>query len=105
MQEGSVRVYGRAIALLILVSFFAGGFGEFFVPSQIIVANDAAATATNVIARGALFRVGFLSYLVEAACDVSLTVYLYLLLRPVRNDLALLAAFFRLVGTAVFAVG
>ena len=50
-----------------------------------------------------LFRLGFASYLVEAVCDVSLSLILYLLLRPVRRDVALLAAFFGLVGTATFA--
>lgn len=37
-------------------------------------------------------------------CDVSLTLVLYALLRPVHRDLALPAAFFRLVGTAGFTV-
>ena len=37
-------------------------------------------------------------------CDIGLTLVLYRLLRPVREDLALLAVFFRLVSTAVFAI-
>ena len=46
---------------------------------------------------------GFAGYLVEAVCDVALSLILYVLLRPVHKDLALLAAFFGLVGTAAFA--
>src|SRR5207253_3768790 len=37
-------------------------------------------------------------------CDVGLAVILYALLRPVHRDLALLATFFRLIGTTGFAV-
>lgn len=40
---------------------------------------------------------------VEATCDIALTLAFYVLLKPVRKDLALLAAFFGLVGTAEFA--
>ncbi len=105
MGEGRARGYGRWIAFFILVTAFAGGFGESVVPSQIIVAGNAAATATNIVAQDQLFRLGFVAYLIEAVCDVSLTVFLYLLLRPVRNDVALLGALLRLLGTAVFAVG
>jgi hypothetical protein len=51
-----------------------------------------------------LFRIGFATYLVEAVCDIALSLIMYILLKPVRRDLALLAAFFGLVSTAVFAV-
>jgi len=99
-----VQMYARTAGVLFLITLVAGGFGEFYVPSALIVSGDAAATAKNIIASDSLFRLGFASYLVEAMCDVGLTLFLYLLLRPVRADLALLAAFFRLVSTAVFAV-
>jgi len=81
----------------------AGFFGELYAPSHIIVSGDAAATARNVAASSALFRAGFAAYLVEAVCDISLSLVMYELLKPVRRDLALLAAFFGLVSTAVFA--
>ena len=50
------------------------------------------------------WREPFAAYLVEAFCDITLTLLLYLLLRPVREDLALLATLFRVVSTATFAV-
>jgi hypothetical protein len=82
----------------------AGGFGEYYVPSILIASGDAASTAKNVIAFNSLFRLGFAAYLVEAMCDVALTLIFYILLRPVRRDLALLAVFFRLVNTILFGV-
>jgi hypothetical protein len=98
-----VQAYARTGGVLFLITLFAGSFGEFYVPSMLVVAGDATATARNVVGSEWLFRLGFAGYLVEAMCDIGLTWVLYLLLRPVREDLALLAAFFRLVSTAVFA--
>ncbi|MDP9202883.1 MAG: DUF4386 domain-containing protein [Gemmatimonadota bacterium] len=46
----------------------------------------------------------FAGYLVEAVCDIVPAWIFYLLLRPVRRDLALISAFFGLVSTATFAI-
>lgn len=100
----SVQAYARIAGVLFLLSMIAGGFGEFYVPSKLIVSRDAAATANNITAFMSLFRLSFASYLVEAVCDVALAWIFYVLLRPVRRDLALLAAFFGLVSTATFAI-
>jgi hypothetical protein len=99
-----IQTYARAAGLLFLVTMVAGFFGEVYAPSTIIVANDAAATARNVIGMNSLFRLGFASYLIEALCDVALALIFYVLLRPVRRNLSLLAAFFGLISTALFAV-
>jgi hypothetical protein len=98
-----VRTYARVAGVLFLLSIICGGFGEVFVPSKLIVAGDAAATAQNLRASDGLFRLGFASYLIEAACDIGITWILYVLLAQVDRHLALLAAFFGLVSTAVFA--
>lgn len=103
LSTKSAQVYAKATGTLLLVSIVAGGFGEFFVPNQLIVSGDATATAQNIIASRSLFRLGFASYLVEALCDVALSLCFYVLLKPVHKELALLAAFFGLVSTAVFA--
>ena len=99
-----VQTYARIAGLLFLISGVAGGFGEFLVPARLVVAGDATATARNIMASEALFRMGLAGYVIEALCDVSLTLILYVLLRPVHATLALLAVFFRLVSTAVFGV-
>jgi hypothetical protein len=52
-----------------------------------------------------IFRSSFAAYLVEAACDITLNVLFYALLRPVSRNLALLAVCFGLMGTAIFAAG
>jgi len=99
----TVQTYARIAGVLFLLSFVAGGFGEAYVPSRLIVSHDATATASNIHAFDSMFRWGFVGYLVEASCDTALTLILYVLLRPVSKGIALLAAFFGLVGTAEFA--
>lgn len=102
-RSTSVQTYARIAGLLFVVSLIVGGFGEFVVPNALIVSTDAGATANGIRASESLFRLGFASYLIEAVCDVALTLVLYVLLRPAGRDLALLAVFLRLVATAVFA--
>lgn len=89
--------------MLFLLSIIGGGFGEFYAPSTLIVPSDAAATAANVLTHNAMFRWGFAAYILEAMCDIALAWIMYVILRPVHKDIALLAAFFGLVSTAVFA--
>src|SRR5712692_5934162 len=103
MNKKSVQRYARVAGVLFLLSFAAGGFGEAYVPSKLIVSADATVTAQNIKVFDPLFRMGFAGYLIEAVCDIALSLILYALLRPVRKDISLLAAFFGLVGTAVFA--
>ena len=100
----SIQTYARVAGVLFLLSMVAGFFGELYAPSHIMVAGDAAATAKNIVASNALFRWGFATYLVEAVCDIGLSLVFYVLLRAINKDVALLAAFFGLVSTAVFAV-
>jgi hypothetical protein len=99
-----LKTYARIAGVLFLLSMFAGFFGELYIPSQFIVLSDAATTAHNIRSSETLFRLGFAAYLVEALCDVSLSLVLYALLKTVDEDWALLAAFFGLLATALFAV-
>jgi hypothetical protein len=99
----SIQTYARFAGILLLLSLVAGGFGEVYVPSKLIAPSNATATAQNLKTLGSLFRMGFASYLVEAVCDIALSLILYVLLKPVHKNTAFLAAFFGLMGTAVFA--
>jgi hypothetical protein len=101
----NVQRYARVAGVLFLISLVAGGFGEAYAPSKIIVSGDAAATVANITNFNFLYRLGFAAFLTESLCDIALVLIFYALLRPVSRELSLLAAFFGLVGTAVFAVG
>jgi uncharacterized protein DUF4386 len=101
-ETPSVQKYARIAGVLFLISLVAGGFGEYYIPTMLIVPTDAASTAKNIISFNSLFRLGFAAYLIEAICDVALTLILYVLLRPVSRNIALLTVFFRLVNTVLY---
>ena len=99
----NVQRWARIAGVLFLVSLVAGGFGEAYVPSKLIVGRDAAATVANIRNFDFLYRLGFAAFLMESLCDITLVVIFYALLNPVNRTLSLLAACFGLVGTALFA--
>jgi hypothetical protein len=99
----SPQLLARWIGILVLISLVFGSFGEGYVPATIMVAGDAAATASNIVHHEMLFRLGFAAYTVEGLCDAALTALLYLLLRPAGRELALIALLMRIVSTAAFA--
>lgn len=99
----NVQRYARVAGVLFLLSMVAGGFGEAYVPSKLIVSADAAATVANLRSFDFLYRLGFASFLIESLCDTALALILYVLLKPVNKQLSLLAAFFGLMATATFA--
>jgi Domain of unknown function (DUF4386) len=103
MNTVSVQRYARTAGALVVISILAGAFSELYVPSILLVPADLSATARNLEAHDFLLRASFAIYLVEATCDITLTLIFYYLLKPMSKELALLAAFFGLVSTATFA--
>jgi len=105
MNPTEAQRYARVAGVLVAISLIAGGFGESFVPGKLMASGDFHETGLRVAASLGLFRAGFVAYMIEAACDLSLTAIFYFLLRPVSRPLALITAFFGMFGTATFAVG
>jgi hypothetical protein len=103
MRDAQVTTYSRAVGMFLILTVFAGWFGEMYVPS-FIMTGDAATTASRLRLHDDLFRLGFAAYLVEAFSDVVLAWLFYVLLKPVHRNLALLSAFFGLVSLSIFAV-
>lgn len=99
-QRKAARVVGLAYLFALIPAIFA----EFYVRGQLIVFNNAAETARNIMAHERLFRLGIASNLICFGIDVVLLTALYLVLKPVNRSLALLAAFFRLIETTVLVV-
>ncbi|HZY94014.1 MAG TPA: DUF4386 domain-containing protein [Candidatus Bathyarchaeia archaeon] len=98
-----IQTYARVAGVTFLVAVIAGSIGEAIVPNMLVVRSDAATTAHNITANDLLFRLGFVAYIIEALTDVALTFLLYVLLRPVRANLAFSSVLFRLMATATFA--
>lgn len=100
-HETSPQVYARIGGVLYLITIVLGAVGELFVRGSIVVPGDATATAANLRSMESLWRFGIASELFLGICTIVLTLILYVLLRPVSRDLALLATFFGLIATAV----
>jgi hypothetical protein len=99
--ETSPQVYARISGLLYIVIIAAGMFGELFVRGSLVVVGDAAATAGNIASSPLLWRAAIAGDLLMHLCDVGMMLALYLLLRPVSRNLALLALLFNLMQSAV----
>jgi hypothetical protein len=72
-----------------------------YIRSRSIVPGDAAATASNIIGSELLFRVGFITELVSAVFFLLTAWTLYVLLKPVNKNIALLFLLLNLGGVAV----
>ena len=99
----NIQRYARFAGILFLLSLSAGGFGEAYAPAKIIVSGDAAATVANIKAFELTYRLGFAGFMLESLSDITLAWLFYVLLKPVHRNLSLLAAFFGLMATALFA--
>lgn len=94
----------RIAGALYLLTIVARVIADAFVRNRLVVSDDAAATATNIMAHDQLFRLGFAADLLAFASYVALTALLYELLKPVNGSLSLAAASFSLVASAVQAL-
>ena len=77
------------------------GMVGFVIGAPLIVANDAAATTANILAKESAFRFGFVADLVSGLSYVGVTAFIYCVLKPVSRSLSLLGAFFGLAGVAI----
>lgn len=93
--------YARIGGIIYLIIILTGIFGEAFVRNRLVVSGDAAATAANIIASPSLWRMGIAVDLIMQLCDLPVMMILYVLLRPVNKNLALLTLLFNIIQTAV----
>ncbi len=101
ISEMSPRFTARITGAFYLLTMLTGLFAQLFVSDRLVIQGDAAATAANILARKNLFQLGFAVYLVEMACQVTITALFYELLKPAGRSLSLLAAFFGLTGCII----
>ncbi|WP_238007028.1 DUF4386 domain-containing protein [Dactylosporangium sp. AC04546] len=102
--DSSQRTAARVAGFVLLLLMAAGFFSQAYVPGQIIVAGDAAATARNIVASEQLFRIGVAVDVLIFAADIVMAVAFYVLLKKVNPGLALLALLWRTVQVAIMAM-
>ncbi len=90
-------IAGLGLLIMTIAAIFAEA-----TRTSLIVANNATATANNIMANQMLFRFVIISYLITAALDVVVAWALYIFLKPVNKNLSLLAGWFRVAYAAIF---
>ena len=101
MTEMSPRTKARLAGAFYLVTILTGIFARGFVSARLVVSGDAAATANNILSHDSLFRFGFAVYMIEMVCQITMTVLIYDLLKPVNRSVSLLAAVLSLIGCGI----
>jgi Domain of unknown function (DUF4386) len=92
-QRTAARIAGIAFPIS-FATVVAVNFGIF---ARLIIRGNPAETARNILAHETLFRVGVAGDMVYCVSVVVLLTALYVILKPVSQNLALLAAFGRLI--------
>lgn len=101
ISTSSPRFLARMTGLFFLLTILTGIFAQGFVSERLLDFNDAAATATSILAHRGLFQLGFAVYLIGMACQVVSAVLFYQLLKPVNRTVALLALFLQVTGCII----
>ena len=91
----------RLAGAMYLIQMATGVFAELYARGSLVVRGDPAQTARNIIESERLFRLGVASDLITYTAVLVATWALYVLLRQVDRNLAVLAVFFRLSELAI----
>jgi hypothetical protein len=100
-REIDPQVYARVGGVLYLLIIVLGIVQEAFIRGRITVGGDAAATFANLQKMEMLWRTGIAFELLMMIFSITLSMVLYVLLRPVHKELALLALLFNSIAVTV----
>ena len=95
------RQAALVVAFTMLIGTPITPFAEFGVFHKLILPADIGQTATNILGHNKLFLTGIFFFIVNYVLDIVIAWGLYFLFAPVNRSVSLLAAWFRLVYTAI----
>ena len=103
--ETSLTVYARISGLTYVLIILIGIFSVSYIGSNLVVPGDDAATVSNILANELRFRICVLSEIFMFVLVILLSLALYVILKTVDKNLALLALLWRfgeaIIGCAV----
>ena len=101
MAETSPSTRGRILAALYLFVIIAGITAQVFIADRLVVRDDAARTAANILANRSLYRLGFTIFMLEMVAQVAVSALYYDLLKPVNRSVARVSAIIGLTGSGI----
>ncbi len=104
VKTNSIKRTARLAGFLYLAHFVTFFLADNGVHSTAVGSVDVTATAHNIMASEWLFRIGFVNYLLTAVFFLLAAWALYVLLKPVNKDLALLFVLLNLGGVAIWCI-
>jgi hypothetical protein len=96
--------YARIAGLCYLIGALFSLFGQIVIPEWLVVANDPAATASNIRDNGTLYRFAAVAAFMAVPFHMVWAAIFYWLFRPVSKGIALLATFALLLACATWTV-
>jgi hypothetical protein len=94
-NKRTARVAGLLYLVIIIGTVVSGVLSEMYIQSNLVVPGDVTGAANSLVVSEGPYRFGFAGYVVVYLSDLAVALLLYVLLKPVSRNLALLAAFFR----------
>jgi hypothetical protein len=100
IADMSLRKAAISVGVALIILLLLGLFGMPLY-SNLIVPGDNITTVNNIMTNLLQFRMGIASYLIILILDVLIALGLYVILKPVNKNLALLQMWLRLIYTAI----
>lgn len=100
----SPQPYARIAGIGYLIIILLGVLGQIFIRGSLLVPADAATTVNNLTIHASLWRAGIFVDILMHMVDIPVMVIIYLLLKPLNRNIALVALAFNLIQTATLVV-
>ena len=108
MNEMKLNTYARIAGVAYIIVILLGVFSVNFISSTLIIPDDIAATYDNISGNEFLFRFGVLSETLMYLLVILLSLSLYIVLKTINENLALLALLWRvaeaIIGAATIVI-
>lgn len=101
LAEASPSTRGRILAALFLFVIIGGITAQTFIADRLVVRDDAARTAANIVANTSLYRLGFTIFMLEMVAQVGVSLLFYDLMKPVNRSVARASAVLGLTGCGI----
>jgi len=99
-QRKPALAAGLSLIIMTLASFFSYGY----VHASLVVQGDASTTFHNIQSSHSLFQAEIFGWVVILICDIVVAWGFYMVMKPAHERLSLLAAWFRLIYSAILGI-